>query len=115
MVPNGPGAAAGLKSQDAVLAVNDVAINDSRELAQKIGDYAPNTTVDVKVWRGNKEADRQGEARHLPDLARGDRQARGRAAAAAPTSFSSLGLAFEPVSGAKSSGDGVADLRGRAG
>jgi serine protease Do len=34
--------------------VNEDAIADSRDLARKIADYAPDTTVDVKVWRNNK-------------------------------------------------------------
>ncbi len=51
----GPAAAAGLKSQDAILQVNDAKISDSRDLARKIAEFAPNTTVDVKVWRNGKE------------------------------------------------------------
>ncbi len=55
VTPNGPAAAAGLKSQDAILAVNGDPINDSRELARKIAEYAPNTPVEVKVLRNNQE------------------------------------------------------------
>ena len=50
---NGPAAASGLKTQDAILQVNGAKIADSRELARKIAEFAPNTTVDVQVWRGN--------------------------------------------------------------
>jgi serine protease Do len=52
---NGPAAASGLKVQDAIIQVNGDKIADSRDLARKIADYAPDTSVDVKVWRGNKE------------------------------------------------------------
>ncbi|WP_374990899.1 Do family serine endopeptidase [Hyphomicrobium sp. LHD-15] len=55
VTPNGPAAGSGLKVQDAILAVNADKISDSRDLARKIADYAPDTTVDVKVWRANKE------------------------------------------------------------
>jgi serine protease Do len=55
VTPNGPAAGSGLKVQDAIIAVNADKIADSRDLARKIADYAPDTTVDVKVWRGNKE------------------------------------------------------------
>lgn len=55
VTPNGPAAGSGLKVQDAIIQVNADKINDSRDLARKIADYAPDTTVDVKVWRGNKE------------------------------------------------------------
>jgi serine protease Do len=107
VVPNGPGAAAGLKSQDAVLAVNNVAINDSRELAQKIGDYAPNTTVDVKVWRGNKEEIVKVKLGTFPTSREEIAKLEEGQSSTAPTSFSSLGLAFESVRGAKTSRDGV--------
>jgi serine protease Do len=55
VTPNGPAAAAGLKTQDAILAVNGDKIADSRDLARKIAEYAPNTNVDVKILRNNKE------------------------------------------------------------
>jgi serine protease Do len=52
---NGPAAAAGLKAQDAILQVNGDKINDSRDLARKIAEYAPNTNVDVRIVRDGKE------------------------------------------------------------
>ncbi len=52
---NGPAAASGLKAQDAIMQVNGTRIADSRDLARKIAEFAPGTTVDVKVWRGNRE------------------------------------------------------------
>lgn len=52
---SGPAAAAGLKAQDAILQVNADSIADSRDLARKIAEFAPDTTVDVKVWRNNAE------------------------------------------------------------
>jgi serine protease Do len=55
VTPNGPAAGSGLKVQDAIVQVNADKIADSRDLARKIADYAPDTTVDVKVWRANKE------------------------------------------------------------
>ena len=51
----GPAASAGLKSQDAILQVNTEKIADSRDLARKIAEFTPDTTVDVKVWRDNGE------------------------------------------------------------
>ena len=52
---NGPAAASGLKAQDAILQVNADKIADSRDLARKVAELAPNTSVDVKVWRNNAE------------------------------------------------------------
>jgi serine protease Do len=52
---NGPAAGSDIKAQDAILMVNGEKIADSRDLARKIAEYAPNTTVDVTVWRRNAE------------------------------------------------------------
>ena len=51
----GPAADAGLKVQDAILEVNGKEIEDSRDLARKIADFAPGATVKVKVWRLDEE------------------------------------------------------------
>ena len=55
VTPSGPSAAAGLKPQDAILQINADKIGDSRELARRIAEIAPNSMVDVKVWRNNAE------------------------------------------------------------
>jgi serine protease Do len=52
---SGPAAEAGIKNGDAILAVNGQQIADSRDLARKIAGFSPNTKVDVKVLRGQKE------------------------------------------------------------
>ncbi len=52
---NGPAAAAGLKTQDTILQINADKIADSRDLARKIAEFSPDTTVDVKVWRNSGE------------------------------------------------------------
>jgi len=55
LTPGGPAVGSGLKAQDAILQVNSDKINDSRDLARRIAEIAPNTTIDVKVWRNNAE------------------------------------------------------------
>ena len=55
VTPNGPAATAGLKTQDAILQVNNDKIADSRDLARKIAELSPDTPVDVKIWRNNAE------------------------------------------------------------
>jgi serine protease Do len=50
-----PAEAAGLRSGDAITAVNDRRIEDSRDLARKIADYSPGTTVKVKVRRADRD------------------------------------------------------------
>jgi serine protease Do len=51
----GPAAEAGLKNGDAILAVNSQSVADSRDLARQIAGFSPNTKVDVKILRGQKE------------------------------------------------------------
>ncbi|MGQ0674154.1 MAG: Do family serine endopeptidase [Hyphomicrobium sp.] len=55
VTPNGPAAEAGFQPQDAIISVNDQRINDSRDLSRKIAEIAPNSMIDVKVWRGSSE------------------------------------------------------------
>jgi serine protease Do len=55
VTPNGPAAAAGIKTQDAILQVNDARVADSRDLARKIAELSPDSPVDIKVWRNNAE------------------------------------------------------------
>jgi serine protease Do len=50
----GPAVAAGLKAGDAIVAVNGDKIRDSRELARKIAEFAPNTKVNIEVFRYGK-------------------------------------------------------------
>jgi serine protease Do len=51
----GPAADAGLKNGDAILAVNGNKVADSRDLARQIAAFAPNTRVDVRILRGQRE------------------------------------------------------------
>jgi serine protease Do len=55
VTPTGPAAAAGIKTQDAILQVNDDKIADSRDLARKIAELSPDSAVNIKVWRNNAE------------------------------------------------------------
>ncbi len=55
VTPNGPAAKSGIKAQDAIIQVNGDKIADSRDLARKIAELSPDTSVDVKVWRNNSE------------------------------------------------------------
>ena len=50
----GPAAASGLRAGDAVITVDGTSIRDSRELARKVAEYAPGTTVRVEVMRYGK-------------------------------------------------------------
>jgi len=50
-----PALTAGVKEGDAILAVNNDPINDSRDLARKIGEMTPNATANLKIYRDGKE------------------------------------------------------------
>ncbi len=54
---SGPAEAAGIQMQDAILKIDDQVINDSRDLARKIAQYAPDSTVNVGVWRNSAMKD----------------------------------------------------------
>jgi len=51
----GPAAESGLKNGDAILSVNGNKVADSRDLARQIAGFSPDTKVDVRVLRGQKE------------------------------------------------------------
>ena len=51
----GPAEAAGLRVEDVILSVNNSRIKDTKDLALKIAEFAPNTVVDVRVMRRDRE------------------------------------------------------------
>ncbi|MEO0672508.1 MAG: Do family serine endopeptidase [Pseudomonadota bacterium] len=51
----GPAEKAGLQAGDAIVKVNGDDIADSRDLARKIAEYAPDTSVDILVRRGARD------------------------------------------------------------
>lgn len=52
VTPGGPAQKSGLRAGDAILSVNGVKIDNSRDLARKIAAYSPGRSVDVAVRRG---------------------------------------------------------------
>ncbi|MEI9401826.1 trypsin-like peptidase domain-containing protein [Mesorhizobium argentiipisi] len=55
--PTGPAIDAGLKPGDAITAVNGAPIDDPLDLAQKIGQMAPGTTVSLSIHRNGEAKD----------------------------------------------------------
>jgi serine protease Do len=49
-----PGALAGIKQGDIITAVNGDPVKDARDLSRRIGALAPNTKVELSVWRDGK-------------------------------------------------------------
>jgi serine protease Do len=54
-MPDGPAARAGLRSEDAILAVEDEAVEDPRQLARLIASYDPGQQIRLTVWRDGAE------------------------------------------------------------
>lgn len=101
----GPAAASGLKEGDTILSVNGDAIADSRELARMIATFKPNTTVDVKVWRSQKEQNVPVKLGNFPgakELAKAEDTPK--AAATAGTAIGQLGLSLTATTGPKKEG-----------
>ncbi len=99
LVANGPAAASGLEVQDVILSVNGAKIKDTKDLALKVAEFAPNTTVDVRVMRKDRERTIKVKLGLFPSSTQ--------AAASAPSSdepakrqLSSLGLTFTTPTGA---------------
>ncbi|TYR34275.1 Do family serine endopeptidase [Mesorhizobium microcysteis] len=52
---DGPARDAGIRAGDVITAVNDREVASPRELARIVGNYAPDTKVDVTLWRGGAQ------------------------------------------------------------
>jgi serine protease Do len=65
--PGGPAEKAGIKTGDAILAVDGKDVKGPRELALMIADMAPGATVKVTYWRDGKKADADVTLGKLPD------------------------------------------------
>ena len=114
VTPNGPAAQAGLKAQDAILSVNGTKINDSRDLARKIAEFSPNTSVDVRVLRESKEQSIKVKLGAFPgkieEIAKADTPSATKPAA---TELSSLGLSLVtggPQKGASKEGVQISEV-----
>jgi serine protease Do len=102
----GPAVAAGLKAGDAIVAVNGDKIRDSRELARKIAEFAPNTKVNVEVFRYGKTQNISVTLGSFPgakELAKLEEEP----VNPASTELSQLGISLAGVSGKASGDDGV--------
>ncbi len=106
-----PAADAGLKNGDAILAVNGQSIEDSRDLARKIAALNPDSKVDIKVLRGQKE---QTVAVKLGKFPSGKEVAAKVEPSKEPqaTEMDQLGLSIAPASGANKEGVVVTEVDG---
>lgn len=106
----GPAAAAGIKTQDAILQVNSEKIADSRDLARKIAEFSPDTTVDVKVWRGNGEKNIKVKLGLFPNTADPMKPAEEEKPAQSSLDLSQLGLTLMPARSGDTQGVIIAEV-----
>jgi len=111
VTPGGPAAAAGLQNGDTILSVNGNKVADSRDLARQIAGYAPNTKVEVRILRGQKEqtvAVKLGQFPSGKELAKAES---GKAPAETKgTELEQLGLTVAPGTGPNKDGVVVTDV-----
>lgn len=104
----GPAAASGLKAGDVIVSVNGDKIRDSRELARKIAEFAPNTKVGVEVHRFGKVENVRVTLGSFPgakELAKLEQDQP--ATKSAATELSQLGLSLAAAGGRNAPKEGV--------
>jgi serine protease Do len=107
-----PAAEAGIKSGDAILAVNGNRIADSKDLARQIAALSPGSKIDVRILRTQKEQTIQVKLGLMPssqDVGSGGRQPPfGKQNT--PTELQQLGLTVAPPTGPNREGMVVSDV-----
>ncbi len=98
-----PGEDAGIQQGDVVTAVNGDPVKDPRDLARRIAAYAPDTTVDVTLWRDGKATELEVKLGELPAEQSASAGTENDAAPApeAEQELSGLGLSVRPADGGK--------------
>ncbi|UJW76568.1 Do family serine endopeptidase [Rhizobium sp. SL42] len=99
-----PGEKAGIKQGDVVTAVNGEPVKDPRDLARRIAAFAPDTTVDVAVWREGKSTEIKVKLGELPTEQASAADGTEEDAAPAPAveqELANLGLSVRPAEDGK--------------
>jgi serine protease Do len=95
VTPDSPGAKAGLKQGDVILAFNGSPVNELRDLPRLVADTAPDTKAILSVWRNGRRVPVEATVGELPENAK--------VAAAAgteeerPVEAAAVGMHFEPL------------------
>ena len=109
----GPAADSALKAGDVIVSVNGAKIENSRDLARRIAEFAPGTSVNVEVSRFGKIENVSVKLGTFPGAAE---VAAVEPPKAASTTVSQLGLSLSTATGAKGAKEGVqiADVDGQS-
>lgn len=105
LVPDGAGAAAGVREGDIILSVDAKAVNAPNELQSVIATYHPGDVVTLRIWRDGKEIEKRVTLKSREQRAVATRDSDGRGsetdenatAANRSVDFSSLGLSVRPM------------------
>lgn len=98
-----PAVKAGIQTGDVITAVNGQTVKGPRELARKVAEYRPGTTIDVKVWRNGEARDIKVELGNLSSLDEASNTGGNRNVPVNPSSLRGYGLTLTP----SDQGDGV--------
>lgn len=90
-----PAATAGIKRGDTILAVNGATVADSRDLSRQIAGFKPDTTIELKLMRAQKEQAVQVKLGLLPSPQELSKYSPGQPTR--PTELSQLGLSVAPL------------------
>jgi serine protease Do len=102
--PDSPAAKAGVKSGDVIVAVDGVTIKNAHDLARKIGEMAPGSSVNLAILRNGKQESMKLTLGELPDQRQAQAQSSENDDAGAPR----LGLSLAPATDvAGAAGKGV--------
>lgn len=101
--PDGPGAKAGIKPGDVILALNGEKVIDSRELPPKVAILKPGTEAGLKLWRDGKALDLKVTVAELDETPKPEAP-KVEAKAQKP---GRLGLALRPLTGEERQKHGV--------
>jgi len=92
--PEGPGAKAGIKPGDVILALNGEKVIDSRELPPKVAILKPGSDAVLKIWRDGKALDLKVTIAELDDTPKAEPSPKSEAPVQKP---GRLGLALRPL------------------
>jgi serine protease Do len=70
VTPDSPGARAGLKQGDVILAFNGNAVNELRDLPRLVADTPPDSKATLSVWRNGRTVSLEATVGELPDNAK---------------------------------------------